>query len=338
MENLEQKIKGHGKPITATKLSQIIKKGEDCTCKIISLNSVATGFFCKIKQDIFLFTNNHVLDQNFINYNSNLAITYKNQEKIIDLENRKKITNADLDYTIIEIKDKDGINDYFEVDYYIDSKKSQYLNKDIGILQYPNGNELSFDKGEIKEIKRFILTHTVSTDFGSSGSPIFLIYNLRIIGIHKGRVGNINSGIFMKNILDNLYPSEILELSPFQDKSQEPELNITNIDGENAIVLLQKCPIEGCYNDKDIIFKHVKCGEIQYINESGKVICKKCGIKNNFHSCKFNCNLHPNYLFPSKDCQRLIACFALLGRLRSEGGKKFLKNLLDSLLEDCDSD
>ena len=315
MEILEKKIKGHGKPLTITKLNQIIKKGQDCTCKIISSNYQASGFFCKIEKDIFLFTNNHVLDQKFLNNNSKLAIIYKDKVKILDLNNRKKITNVDLDYTIIEIKKIDGINDYFEVDYYIDSDKSQYINKDIGILQYlnENGNELSFDKGEMKDIKMFNLYHTVPTDFGSSGSPIFLIDNLRIIGMHKGNIENINLGIFMKNILDDSQLSEILELSPFQYIISP---NITNIDGEIAFPLIIKCPIECCDNCRYIIFKHDKCGEFQYINESGKVICKKCGIKKDFHSCKFNCNLHPNYLFPSKDCQRLICCFAIFGRLK----------------------
>jgi len=185
----------------------------------------------------------------------------------------------------------------------------------------------------MKDIKMFHLYHTVSTDFGSSGSPIFLIDNLRIIGMHKGNIENINLGIFMKNILDDSQLSEILELSPFQDKISS---NITNIDGEKVYPLVIKCPIQGCYNYKDMIFKHDKCGEFQYINESGKVICKKCGIKKDFHSCKFNCNLHPNYLFPSKNCQSLICCFAIFGRLKT-GDNKFLKNLMNSLIDNCDS-
>ena len=113
------------------------------------------------------------MNENFINNNSNLVISYKGQEKEIILKNRIKYTNVNLDFTIIEMKKEDKINDYFEVDFYINS--DNYLKSDIGILQYPKGNELSFDKGEVKLISNHRIIHTVSTDFGSSGSPIFLI-------------------------------------------------------------------------------------------------------------------------------------------------------------------
>ena len=78
-----------------------------------------------------------------------------------------------------------------------------YLNEDICIFQYPDGGEISFDKGKIKSIEDYKIKHLVSTFPGSSGSPISLLNNFKIIGIHKG--GNKNKediiGIFMKNIL-----------------------------------------------------------------------------------------------------------------------------------------
>ena len=115
---LEQSIIGHGKPIATTKLNQIIQKGENSTCLIKYLNYTGSGFFCKInfeneKSYIFLFTNNHILNENFINNNSNLVISYKGQEKEIILKNRIKYTNVNLDFTIIEMKKEDKINDYF---------------------------------------------------------------------------------------------------------------------------------------------------------------------------------------------------------------------------------
>ena len=49
-------------------------------------------------------TNNHVLDYNAIK-NNELLIIYKNKEEIIKLnDDRLKLTNEELDYTIIEIK------------------------------------------------------------------------------------------------------------------------------------------------------------------------------------------------------------------------------------------
>ena len=53
------------------------------------------------------------MNENFINNNSNLVISYKGQEKEIILKNRIKYTNVNLDFTIIEMKKEDKISDYF---------------------------------------------------------------------------------------------------------------------------------------------------------------------------------------------------------------------------------
>ena len=60
-------------------------------------------------------------------------------------------------------------------------------------------------------------------------------------------------------------------------------------------------------------------------------------MKKGFYEWKFNCGTHENYKPASKDPQRLIAAFSLLGRLKSGGGKKFLKKLMDNLIDQCDS-
>ena len=154
-------------------------------------------------------TNNHILNKDFFNNNTHLVIGYKNKQKIIPLNNRIKYTNELLDFTIIEILPTDSffseIKYFFTIDNYImnNNSESKYLEQDICIFQYPKGEELSFDKGEIKSINNHIIKHLVSTHPGSSGSPISLLNNFKIIGIHKG--GNKNKediiGIFMKNIL-----------------------------------------------------------------------------------------------------------------------------------------
>ena len=354
--DLEQKIVGHGKPILASKLNQILQKGENATCKIRNLNKVGSGFICKLnlineEPKKFLFTNNHILDENFFNNNNNLVIIYKDKEKEIKLNNKIKYTNKNLDFTIIEIQDEDNISDYFEIDLYINSEENQYLKRDIGILQYPNGNELSFDKGEVKSITNYRLIHTVSTDYGSSGSPIFLIENLKIIGVHNSRWKKLNAGIFMKNILDDLnfksqaiiYKKIIISspiiLSSYTGNNNNNNSNIIDkFQNEEVFQFCIKCPIDGCCDDKDKVYMHKECGEITYINKKGEIICPKCKNKENFHSCQFECSYFNRILFPSKDPQRIIAAFALFGRLKSGGGKKLFKSLLDNLIDECDSD
>ena len=57
----------------------------------------------------------------------------------------------------------------------------------IYIPQYPGGKELVNARGQIKEINKYEFTHLASTDYGSSGSPIFLENSVDVIGIHKER-------------------------------------------------------------------------------------------------------------------------------------------------------
>ena len=114
-----------------------------------------------------------------------------------------------MDYTIIEILKEDEIfkkiNNYFEIDTYIMNNESQnnYLNQDICIVQYPDGGELSFAQGGIQCFDNYKIKHLVSTHHGSSGSPILLQNNFKIIGIHKAASvkKNENIGISMKDIL-----------------------------------------------------------------------------------------------------------------------------------------
>ena len=300
----EQKIVGHGTPILTDKLLKIIEKGENSTCKIKYGNIIGSGFFCKInlsnsQYKNFLFTNNHILKKDFLDNNDNLVIIYKKQEKEIKLNNRKKFTDEELDFTIIEIKQEDNIKDFFEIDYYIQSGEKEYLKKDIGILQYPCGNELSFDKGEIISIKEFKLFHSVSTDYGSSGSPIFLIENLKIIGIHNRRAGKINSGIFMKDILSLLF-----SFYPVKDNDEEERKLIYN--GEDIYKLCFLCPIDNCIEKNIFLYRHNICDSAQYFNKDFDIICPKCKRKENFFKSKFKCNYLNKLSYPKKNLQSIF--------------------------------
>ena len=59
------------------------------------------------------------------------------------------------------------------------------INKDIYIVQYPGGNDLSYSEGKIKEINNYEIIYDASTQSGSSGSPILIKDTTEIIGIHK---------------------------------------------------------------------------------------------------------------------------------------------------------
>jgi V8-like Glu-specific endopeptidase len=102
-----------------------------------------------------------------------------------------------LDYTCIEILKEDNIKQFFKIyEYIIENDIKIYEGKDIFILQYPKGNDLSFSNGKILSIiKDNKIIHNCSTEEGSSGSPIISRYsNNSIIGLHVG-----SSSIFKDN-------------------------------------------------------------------------------------------------------------------------------------------
>ena len=115
-----------------------------------------------------LFTTNHVLNKSSIEIGKNIYFEYFKEEKKIEItKDRKVYTNEELDYTCIEIFKSDGINHYFN----IEPEKFEN-NKDIFILQYPNGKDLSFLSGKITSFKRNKIIHNALAEHVSSGAPI----------------------------------------------------------------------------------------------------------------------------------------------------------------------
>ena len=210
----EKKIIGNSLPISYEKLKYFLEFSQNCMTKIINYaeNTTGTGFFIKINlkefsdiQRPFLMTNNHVINEEYLESNNKLYIKINGKEKILDLKNRIKLTDKSNDFTIIELKTYDKIYNFFEVSPNIMENNSQNNLKDANIIlpQFPGEKELSIGFGSILKIEDNIIYHSISTEYGSSGSPILLENNLKIIGIHNKRdlELNENKGIFMKNIL-----------------------------------------------------------------------------------------------------------------------------------------
>ena len=198
------------KPIEFRNMIRYLEK-KDAVCKLITEHG--TGFFCKFKVNGIplkaLFTNNHVLDEDLIKENSIIQLSHNNKIKEIKITyDRFKCTNYDLDYTCIEIFDNEDYNNFFEIDDNINCQNPnvQYGNKLGVVYQFPNEKDLSCGEGLIEGIKNIndtnIIIHKITTDFGSSGSPIFLSDNLKVIGIHSKRVDRDTSrGVYFRNIL-----------------------------------------------------------------------------------------------------------------------------------------
>ena len=217
-----------GKAINRTETNALFQK-EDWVCLInfetdtngITLNNgIGNGFFCKLNDSNIpfqkaLFTNNHVLNEKNIKKDKKIKLKYKQndiiKEKIIEIsEKRKTYTNAELDYTCVELFDEDEINHFFEIDNDIIINKNLLTNQEIFILQYNKSQELVFSSGKILKIENNKMIHSAITESGSSGSPLIrrnrdeLIY---VVGIHMGTINNhkyANIAITFDSIIEDL--------------------------------------------------------------------------------------------------------------------------------------
>ena len=172
-----------------------------------------TGFLLKIPLDLeefyCLLSNEHVIKQDIINTNNNIYISYDNEYEInlkLDPSKRyiKSFIDEGLDITVVEILEEDKISkDHFLYnELLIDDNK--LINSQIYIPQYAKGKELVNARGKIIKINKYEFTHLANTEYGSSGSPIFLINSERVIGIHKesNRDQTENYGDFIYPIID----------------------------------------------------------------------------------------------------------------------------------------
>ena len=121
----------------------------------------------------------------------------------------KTFKEYNVDATAIQIRTKDNIyEDYFlEPELGYDYKNLQ--GKEIFIPQFPSYQQLKNARGIIKKINDTNpneFTHLAKTKSGSSGSPIFLKGNKRVLGIHKegNTIMNENYGDFIAPIISIL--------------------------------------------------------------------------------------------------------------------------------------
>ena len=226
-------LKTHGKPISKSEILDLFDL-EKSMCKIFFQNiknkkieeGKASGFFCELYNfpiKYALFTNNHVLNEKNTKIGDIINIEYFKKNKIVKKkikinEKRKVFTNEELDYTCIQLFESDEIKYYFQIDPIIFSEDKNFLeNSEIFILQYP-GNELSFSYGKVLSLKNEKISHSASTEEGSSGSPIIRrCKDNYLIGLHRGGIkkknnfeyNKYNFGTEFESILKDINPSVI---------------------------------------------------------------------------------------------------------------------------------
>jgi len=182
----------------------ILKKGEEIT--------YGTGFFMKVSDSKkYLVTNYHNINPEIIYDNIEIEIWNKKILKLFINNREIKYFKPPKDITIIEIKKSDEIFNYIKfLNYDINFLNGYhiYKNADIFSIEYPFGKEALCASGSIIDIKNFEFDHNISTDCGSSGSPILLLNNninlIQVIGIHKNadKLNKVNGGTFIGEIIN----------------------------------------------------------------------------------------------------------------------------------------
>jgi len=154
-------------------------------------NGNGTGFFIKIpipskEYPMYgLMTCNHVLNEKMLESDKSFKIRMpRNNERDIEIHINNKnfiFTSELLDVTFIELNLEEivEIKPHFLKPSNNDAKKGE----SILILQYPKG-KLSIAHDKIESIHSFNYYHKVSTDKGSSGSPL-LNNKYEVVGVHK---------------------------------------------------------------------------------------------------------------------------------------------------------
>ena len=170
-------------------------------CRIDLGLKTGTGFLCLIPYPNIanllkvLITCNHVFNDIKIGNKIKVIFNSKIEKEIILDKTRKLYTNGKYDITIIELKDNEfDLNNYLKIDDELYKNEEFKENDQIYIIHYPKGIEVKYSIGPIISKDENIIKYKCETEEGSSGSPIFNLNNLSVIGIHCGYKGEYNLG------------------------------------------------------------------------------------------------------------------------------------------------
>jgi len=249
-----------------------------------------TGFFITIpipsKENPMrgLMTNNHVLNENNLKSGESFEI-YKyseNNEPIqIQINDDNFVFTSELiDVTFIELSNE-MINEIDPIFLYPRNMDNS-INKSILIVQFPE-KKFSIAHGNIKEIHGYNIYHEISTNFGSSGSPL-LDTNNEVVGVHKSGIKgkekemNVNAAVkyseiefAIRTLYDNKDVYGIGKAKLSAKLLSENEMEVLNEYGlklklsSDDFYELKKDIIESNENEK---IKIIKLNELEIVQKS----------------------------------------------------------------------
>ena len=286
----------------------ILDQMKNSVCKIHLGTKNGTGFFIQVtyNNQIFrlLITNNHVLNDKDIEIGNILSISLNNRKIIKEIKfdsNRNIYTNEEKDITIIEIKDKDNINNNFLllddalINNDLNNYNTLYQNESVYILNYQKNNDYILTSyGKLKNVEEDKIIHKCNTDYGSSGAPILLLKNNKVIGYHYGGIDkkNCNFGGLLKETLLECINKENKTNKENQIKKENINYIISEIEITEEDIGKEIRIINSFEEYKRTNGKHDKILEKDYyLYENEKEIKDNCIIKID------NKNIYFNYFY-----------------------------------------
>ena len=192
--------------LTEEQKKTIIDQATNCICYIKNGYSDGAGFFCLIPNSDFARLQPVLISSYmYLKDKKILRLFYKNQEKIIDLdESRHVYTNETFNITIMELKDDEFPPEIFlMLDDSINNTgkeeilNAQYINQDIYLIYSNKGNNPEYSYDKIKEIKDFLIKDYCPGEYIHSGFPILNLNSFGVIGIHIGKSEKTDSNLGM---------------------------------------------------------------------------------------------------------------------------------------------
>ena len=175
-------------------LLQILKESKDFFC-LISTEENITKDMIENKEKITFYYNDE---------SESKSISLNSKERFI-----KIFKDIGINSTVVEILPEDNIEkEYFLLPKIIqDNNYKDMKNEKIIIINYQSG-KLNYSNGIIQDIKENEFTHSIGSKMYSSGNPILLQNNYKVIGIQKNSQMNKADFIFpifnfVKNIKEN---------------------------------------------------------------------------------------------------------------------------------------
>jgi hypothetical protein len=222
MESLiDEDYEGKGGIITNFQLNEIIRQMGVNICLIHDINGdKATGFFCKIPypNDFtltpVLISNSKILNNQNTQLYKTIKLTLDDNKKsefylIID-PSRKVFINDSLGISVIEIKEKDKINKFLDIDDNINKEDFENIYKrrpEIYTLFFTNNENTSYSGGLLNGILDKKIQHSCKPFLYSVGAPILLLSNYKVIGVHTRTIKGPNGketyeGIFIRFVIE----------------------------------------------------------------------------------------------------------------------------------------